>query len=237
MASRGVEERDEIEKLVRKTNTCTLRDEVSKNTSLAEVEIVGMNIIMHKLMACMINVRREKEAATWEGTTKSVGGTPTGSPRRERDRIRSSMVNKELESLKVAWARYSEKTKLQYRVDRLEKEEKNEKVRMQEKENRLEKEERNRKERMQDRNKKVEQEQLEDKRRAQEKNDREERRLEKDKEKKEKLEQEAKDKTEKLEQEAKAKVEKEERRIERERCLLKIRKRRWSKRLRRIKIS
>jgi len=85
MASGGVEERDEIGKLIIKTNTDRLRDEVMKNTSKTEIEISRMS--RNKLMACMVYVWRKKEAGTWVGTTKSVRGTPTGSPGMISDRI------------------------------------------------------------------------------------------------------------------------------------------------------
>jgi len=136
MASREVEEKDEIEKLVHKTNTGTLRDEVNKKTSKAEVEISRMN--RDQLMTCIINIKREKEAGTWVGTTKSVGGTPTRSHRRMSDRIRPSIVDKELESLQVTWASETAKARLQDREDRLEKEERDKKDRL-EKEKREEK--------------------------------------------------------------------------------------------------
>jgi len=98
MASRRVEERDEIEKAVHRANSCTLRDEVNKNTSKTELEVTCMS--RDELMASAVNIRRGKEAETWVGTTKSVRRTPTGSPGRKSDRIRSSMVDKRLESCK-----------------------------------------------------------------------------------------------------------------------------------------
>jgi len=83
MASRGVEERDQIENSVRKANSDSLRNDVMKNTSKTELEVTRMS--RDELRACSESVRREKEAGTLVGTTKSVKGTPTGSPGRERE--------------------------------------------------------------------------------------------------------------------------------------------------------
>jgi len=126
MASRGLEEREEIEKSVSKANSDCLRNEVMKNTSKTELEVTRMS--RDELKACSESVRRQKKAETWKKTTKSVRGTPTGPPGREKNRIRSNMVDKELESLQVAWAGESAKARLQNREDRMEKENRNEKA-------------------------------------------------------------------------------------------------------------
>jgi len=62
MASRRVEERDEIEKLLRKTYTDRLSNEVMENTSKTELEVTCMS--RDNLRACMMSVRREKKAGT-----------------------------------------------------------------------------------------------------------------------------------------------------------------------------
>jgi len=121
MASRGVEKKNEIVKSLHRANSGTLRNEVNKNTSKTELEVTRMS--RDDLMACVVNVRRKEKAGTWVGTTKSVGGTPTGLPGRKNNRIRSSMVDKESESLQVAWASETAKARLQYREDKLKKEE------------------------------------------------------------------------------------------------------------------
>jgi len=84
MASGGIEEKDEIEKLENKTNTDRLKDEVKMvcNTFKPEDEVDSMP--RAQLMLCMINVRKAWAAGTLVRTAGSVGGTPTGTPVRKK---------------------------------------------------------------------------------------------------------------------------------------------------------
>jgi len=69
----------------------------------------------------MVNVRREREGGTMARTARSVGGTPTGSPRRKDGRILPNVGDKGPETLQIAWT--NEMVREQEREDRLEKEE------------------------------------------------------------------------------------------------------------------
>jgi len=156
MASGGDEEKDEIWRLVEKTNTESLMEEVKKHTSKTEEEVNSMP--RELLKECMLKVRRALAASALVRNAGSVGGTLKGTTVRKDGSVFLDIGSKESEISQVACASETAKARLQDRKDRLEKEERDEKVRMQETKNRLGKEERDRKDRMQDREEKIKKE-------------------------------------------------------------------------------
>jgi len=61
-------------------------------------------VTREQLKACMVIVRREREAGNTARTARSVGGTPTGSPGRKDGRVIPNVGDKESKTFQIAWS-------------------------------------------------------------------------------------------------------------------------------------